>query len=249
MLKLIEEEKIKEWEIQHSSLAKKMNYFGVTYEQCRKYACEDISNRTISQVNGKNFILEIPEGEEFHFIGRVNTSFNGNHPNSYYETLQQREFVSFSTINNRNISRYKGRVFFVYNILPEDIVHIFPMDSDTKKMATTEEELTPVPSLWLTLNELEYLTEKMKVYNQVTCKTKRNGHIIKPYAVIAFDEINDEIKKIANEFQIGCIIVHPDKNAINYTRDLLYDCTWLNSISYVIEEQYGLDVEFLLYLD
>lgn len=247
MLKLIEKENLEKWEIQHSSLAKIMNH--VTYDKCRKYACEDISNRTISQIHEKNFVLEIPEGKEFHFIGRVNTSLEGNHPNSYYETFRRRNFVSFSTINKRNISHYKGGVFFVYNILPDDIVHIFPLDSDTKKMAITEEELSIVPSLWLTLEELEYLTEKMKVYNQITCKTRRKGIIIKPYAVIAFNNIDSKIQTIANEFDIGCIIVHPDKDAINYDKDLLYDCTQLNSISYIMEKEYGLNVKCLEYLD
>jgi hypothetical protein len=193
--------------------------------------------------------MEIPEGKEFHFIGRVDTSLRGNYPDSYYETFQRRNFVSFSTINKRNISHYKGGVFFVYNILPNDIVHIFPLDSDTKKMATIEDELSAVPSLWLTLEELEYLTEKMKVYNQVTCKTRREGHIIKPFAVIAFDSIDEKIQTIANKFDIGCIVVHPNKDAINYDKDLLYDCTWLNSISYVMEKNYGLDVKCLAYLD
>ena len=248
MLKLIEKEKIIEWEIKHSSLAKKINS-SVTYEQCRRYACEDISRRTRIQVDKKKFILEIPKGKEFHFIGRVDTSFRETCPSTYYQTFQCRKYVAFSTINNRNISRYKGGIFFIYNILPTDIVHIFSMDSDTNKMAVSEKELTVVPSLWLTLNELEELTEEMEVYNQITCKTKRKKHIIQPSAVIAFEKISEEIKKIAQEFQIGCIIVHPDENAINYQRDLLYDYKWLDSISYIMEKKYGLDVKSLAYDD
>lgn len=250
MLKLIEEAKLEEWEIKHSSLFKKGNT-DVTYGQCREYACKDISNRTINQatLKEKSFVIEIPKGNEFHFIGRVNTSLGGNRPSSYYETFRRRNFVSFSTINNRNISHYKGDVFFAYNIFPEDIVHIFPLDSDTEKMATSEEELTSLPSLWLTLDDLENLTENMKVYNQITCKTKRNGQIIKPYAVIAFDKIDTEIKLIADSFEIGCILVHPDKDAINYSNDLLYDYGWLNSISHVMEREYGINVKSLAYLD
>ncbi len=250
MLKLIEESKLEEWEIKHSSLFLKEK-FDVTYEQCRKYACEDISNRTINQAIPKEgpFVLEIPEGKEIHFIGRVDTNINRNEPISYYETFQRRNFVSFSTINNRNISHYKGRIFFAYNILPDDIVHIFPLDSDTEKMAKSEKELTILPSLWLTLDDLENLTEKMKVYNQITCKTRRNGQIIKPYAIIAFDKINTVVQSIADSFNIGYIIVHPNKDAINYSKDLLYDCCWLNSISHVMEKEYGIDVKKLAYLD
>lgn len=243
--------KSEEWEIQHSSLAKKMNSNNVTYEQCRKYACVDISNRTINKSipKEKSFILEIPKGKEFHFIGRVSTCLDGNEPIPYYKAFQRRTFISFSTINNKNISRYKGGVFFVYNILPDDIVHIFPLDSATQKMATLEEDLTSLPSLWLTLDELELLTEQMKVYNQITCQTKRNGNIIKPYAVIAFDKLDERIKMIADCFEIGCIIVHPNEDAINYNNDLLYDCCWLNSISYIMENEFGICVKSLAYLD
>lgn len=250
MSKPIRHMQLKEWEVKHSSLFKKGN-FDATYEQCRKYACNDISNCTLNHdaLNEKSSVLEIPKGNEFHFIGRVNTSIGGNNPTSYYETFRRRDFVAFSTINNKNISHYKGDVFFAYNILPDDIVHIFPLDSDTEKMAKSEKELTSLPSLWLTLDDLENLTEQMKVYNQITCKTKRNGQIIKPYAVIAFDKIDTKILSIANSFKIKCIILHPNKDAINYNNDLLYDCCWLNSISPIMENKYGISVRNLAYLD
>ena len=183
MCELIKQFKSKEWQTKHSSLAE-ISEGEVTYEQCRKYACEDIAKKLTYPIQeNKFFIIEIPEGTEFHFIGRVDTSQGGNKTNSYYKTFEDRDFVAFSTINNQNISHYRGKIFFAYNILPEDIVHIFPIDSDTKKQAKSEEELTWLPSLWLTLQDLEELTKQLKVYNQITCKTKRNGQILKPFAI------------------------------------------------------------------
>ena len=237
------------WEAQNSSLAK-ISKQETTYEQCRKYACEDIvSKLTHIEKQEVPFIVEIPENEEFHFIGRVNTTQGGNISKIYYKTFEDRNFVGFSTINKDNISHYRGEIFFVYNIFPEDIVHIFPVDSDTKKHAKDEQDLTYLPSLWLNLQELEDITNKLKVYNQITCKTKRNGKIIKPFAVIAFDKMDENIQRTAKEFGIGIIIIHPDKEAINYTGDLLYDEVQFDTVSRKIEQIYGIDIKSILYMD
>lgn len=251
MLRLLDEYSKSEWETRYSSLAK-MSHAPVTHEQSRAFSCEDIARRTTFFAPlDKSFIIEIPEGTEFHFIGRVDTNnFSSYDPRFYYSTFEKRDFVSFSTISHLNISCYKGRPFFIYNILPEDIAHVFPLDSDTWTDAHCEEELTRVPSLWLTLSELEALTNRMKSYNQITCKTRRNEKIIKPVAIVSFDGLHPQVKAIADKFEIGCIIVHPEKGAINYDRDLLYDCTWLNSYAYrIFKEEYDIDLSGLAYFD
>lgn len=234
--------KTKEWEIQHSSLAK-ISKAPVTYEQCRKYACEDIVRNLTHLPDDLPFVWEIPENEEFHFIGRVDdTLFADNDPINYYKIFENYTFAAFSTINRKNISRYRGRkVFFVYNILPEDIVHIFPFDCNTISDADSEKTLTSLPSLWLTLQDLKEVTSQLEVYDQITCKTKRNGQILKPFAVIAFDKLDEYTEKVAKEFGIGCIIVHPDKEAINYERDLLCDYFQLKYVSGMMKEMFGID--------
>lgn len=174
----------KTWEIEQSSLARNSKSLTVTYEQCRKYACEDITNNLMHIPKDISSILEIPKGTDFHFIGRIDTSISSNIPRGYYKDFERRSFASFSIINNKNISRYEGGLFFIYDINPEDIVHIFPMDSNTYVTAEQEDDLTILPSLWITLEELEKLTLELKVYSQITCNTKRNGKIIKPVAVI-----------------------------------------------------------------
>ena len=246
---MFEHLKSQEWEIQHSSLAK-ISEHKVTYEQCRRYACEDIVRNLTHLPDDFPFILEIPENEEFHFIGRVDTTcWADNNPTSYYKTFENRDFVAFSTINRKNISRYRGRkVFFVYNILPEDIAHIFPLDCDSITDADSEEKLTPLPSLWLTLQDLNDVTTQLEVYDQITCKTKRNGQILKPFAVIGFDELDEYIKKVAKDFGIGCIVVHPDKQAINYDKNLLQDYFQLKYVSKKMNEIFGIDgLNYLYY--
>lgn len=233
--------KTKEWEVENSALAQ-ISKNVPTYEACRRYACESIiEGITKISFKERQFIIEIPKGEEFRFIGRVYTGRSCLTPENYYRDFVKRSFVSFSIMNKRNKSRYEGKqYFFVYNIIAEDIVHIFPTDADTRQGAKTEDELTPLPSLWITLQELETITEMLGVYNQITCKTKRNRKILKPFALIAIDELSEEIKKKAEEFKIGCIIVHPDEDAINYEEDLLHNCWDVRDASKILEEKYGI---------
>lgn len=236
----------KKWETLHSSLIRSGD---VTYDQCRAYSCKNITDGLTRVVVKKGEILEIPQGVPFHFIGRVDTSKGNNNPKQYYQAFLNREFISYTTICNQNVSHYKGNIFFIYNISPEDIVHIFPMDSDTKKEATSEEDLTILPSLWITLPELEALSNKLEVYNQITVRTKRDGQIIKPVAIAAFEQTNEVVQKIADLFEIGIILLHPNTNAINYSRDLLHDWFKLKSISKIMEEDYGFSVESMYYYD
>lgn len=241
--------KSKKWEVKNSSLGRMTNQ-KATYDKCREYACTDITSK-LTHIKKSNVpcIVEIPANSEFHFIGRVNTKQGKVTKKTYYETFEKRNFVGFSTISNRNISRYKGEVFFVYDIYPDDIVHIFPADSDTKTDAENEQDLTYLPSLWLDLQDLESITNQLKVYNQITCKTKRNGEIIKPIAILAIEKIDDNIQKLANEFETSIIVIHPDEDAITYTGDLLYDKEQFNLVSRKIELIYGIDIKSILHMD
>lgn len=229
----------KEWQIAHSSLA--MSTPGRhTYRQCREYACRSISNGLTQIVNTSAPILEIPKGTDFHFIGRVDTEWCKNDPYTYEWCFKDRNYVSFSTICNKNISHYCNGLFYIYDIHPEDIAHIFPMDSNTYKYSKTEKELTTLPSLWLTLSDLEDLTAELGVYNQVTCRTRRNGQIIWPIAVAAFNEVTDEILEVAKKFKIKPVIIHPDPDAINYEFDLIADdLGTFNLASAKLNERYG----------
>ena len=239
----------REWEVEHSSLFKNKKGM-VTYQECREYACADIANNLTNISKERSSVIELPVGTDFHFLGRVYTGTGELTPERYYEQFKNRKFVSFSSINRKNVSHYRGEAFFVYDILPEDIVHIFPLDSDTDRGAIEEEELTYMPSLWLTLSELENITYELGTYNQITCKTDRNGEILKPFAIVVFDEASEWIQKIASQFGVSLIILHPDEDAIKYNEDLLYDCSQLNGIARKMDRLYGLyEVTCLFYPD
>lgn len=240
-----------EYERRNSSLFRKDQK--ATYNQCRKYACESIANgmTKISVKYGE--IIEIPYGVPYNFIGRVSTSigYDKNTPNEVYEDFETRDFISFTTICNTNKSHYKGEVFYLYNIRPQDIVHIFPMDSNTMPGTDCEEELTKLPSLWITLDELQEVTHKLEVYNQVTCRTKRYGksQIIKPFAIAAFDKVSEKIMETAELFKIGIVLIHPNGDAINYDQDLLFDWFELKRVSEIMKSLYGFSVTSLYYSD
>ncbi len=252
MNKIIDESKLIEWEINHSTFAQKIK-LNATYEECRNYSCQDISRRTNQSFifEDKDTVIELPFGTDFHFIGRVDTNvttqpYKRQH---YYEVMQKRTFASFTTINKKNISRHRGRPFLIYNILPQDIVHVFPIDSDTSAYSKTELELSALPSWWLSLNELEKLSWRFGMYNQVTCKTKRNGEVIMPIAVAAFESITEDILQVAKTMEVGIVLVHPEKDAISYQRDSLCDYNMINRASTLINELCGFDLLNLIYLN
>ena len=170
-----------------------------------------------TQIEEQGFISELSRGTKFSFLVRVGTNLsNPNDPSTYFGQFENRNFISFSTIYNKNVSYYGlgCNILFAYNMSPELIAHIFPMDCDSDPNAINEEDITEFPSLWLTLHELNESTLKLKTYNQITCRTKCNGKIIKPVRIIAIDSITPEAETIAKAFGIGCTIVHPNKNAI-----------------------------------
>ena len=211
-----------EWEISKSSFSKIRT--NPTYDECREYACKDISTKTQIREPGK--ISEIKRGSRFNFLVRVDTNFKGlNNPKQYYEQFVQREDLSgireayeACLVNrDRDVSHYGlgGGILFAYNIEPNLISHIFPMDCDSDQEAAREEEITEYPSLWLTLTELNAATLRLRTYNQITCRTKTDdGKIIKPARIIAIDSINPTILAVAEAFGIGCTVVHPNQGAI-----------------------------------
>ena len=76
--------KSNDWEIEHSSLAK-ISKQNITYNEARKYACEDIvNNLTRLPALAPCDILEIPKNTKFNFIGRVNTNILGTTPKHLY---------------------------------------------------------------------------------------------------------------------------------------------------------------------
>lgn len=237
---LLSKEEKEKWEVRNSSFYGE----GVTYKEVRKRSTESIVNRiTPIQVKpGEKFY--IPRGEELHLMGRVPTSVRPDDPKSYKAAFTDRTFASFTLVNKKNLSHYPGSFFFLHNIVADDIVHVFPTDSDTNSTAKTEERLTSFPSLWLSGEDLEKYSLELGVYCQVTAKTKRaNGKINWPYALLTFSEPTKEEERIAEAFKVGIIVAPPaEKGTIAYTKDLLYDWDKLAAVSEKLKERYGISI-------
>ncbi len=247
-----EEEKLK-WQIKHSSLGKISNR-QVTYQECRDFACQNIVNSLtkIPEINDSSTIIDLPLNTDFHFLTRVDTyMMDGSYdPYHYYQEFENRDFISFSTTHNLNISHYKyygSNIRLAYNITPDLIAHIFPCDSDTNIRAEKEDELTDIPSLWLTLKELNNITLKLNTYDQITCKTKKDGKIIKPSCIVAINELDENIIRVAKEFGIGIIIVHPNPRACCNCSDLYSDYFELQRVNEKVKKICKVDISHHYY--
>lgn len=257
-LKKCELMKQESWLIQHSSLVKRCLATGVqlekfpTFDECWKYACDCISNGTrLQRVPRVGEVVEVNGEQSFHFMVRVDTTVqiivDGTTitPKVYYKTFESREFVSFSTIWQDNVSHYMGSPLFVYNINPEDIVHIFPMDSSTFMYAKYSKDLTNAPPLLLDLKDIDNLSTEMGCYPQITCRTKRNGKIIKPVAIAVLNNITSEDVKIAESFGLGIFRIITSNKAIRYSGDVLCDPLQLLRCKNVMLREFDFDAEFL----
>ena len=257
-LKKCELMKQESWLIQHSSLVKRCLATRVqlekfpTFDECWKYACDCISNGTrLQRVPRVGEVVEVNGEQSFHFMVRVDTTVqiivDGTTitPKVYYKTFESREFVSFSTIWQDNVSHYMGSPLFVYNINPEDIVHIFPMDSSTFMYAKHSKDLTNAPNLLLDLKDIDNLSTEMGCYPQITCRTKRNGRIIKPVAIAVLNNITSEDVKIAESFGLGIFRIITSHKAIRYNGDVLCDPLQIVRCKNVMLREFGFDPEFL----
>lgn len=240
----------KEWERLNSDLYKLYISIGrptddLTLEECRQFACNNIA-KNLTKIDSSLPFIELNEDDEFCFIGRVDTNLEDPYnPARYYQSCQDRTFMSFSTLTHENISHYKNsqrNYMFVYNMPASAIVHIYPCDSDTATYAKSEDDLTRIPSLWITLDKLNGMTKQARIYNQITCKTKYdNGEIIKPAGLLVFNSMSEEAQAVADRFDIPCILVHTKKNVITYDGDLFKDQLSLEDISDILKREYGIE--------
>ena len=92
-----------DWEISRSSLSKSIK--SPSYEQCRTYACNDIIKNLTYLNTDLPFITELPRGSKFCFLVRVGTDMaDPNSPVRYYNQFAERNYISFSTITNKNVN-------------------------------------------------------------------------------------------------------------------------------------------------
>lgn len=101
--------------------------------------------------------------------------------------------------------------------------------------------------MWLTLKELNNITLKLNTYDQITCKTKKEGRIIKPSAIIAINELNENIIRVSEEFGIGVIITHPNSRACHNCSDLYSDYFELQRVNEKVKKLCKVDISHHYY--
>lgn len=238
-----------QWEIENSDLYKLLKSRG---EDTSRLTLDDVKNfsresfkKGLTYIDPSVPFIELSETDEFCFIGRVDTNIDKKdnyNPEAYYCSCSKRTFMSFSTLTHKNISHYKNgdkNFMFVYNMPVEAIVHIFPCDSDTR---TEDNELiTPFPSLWISLERLNSLTEEIATYDQIICKTRdSSGNIIKPAGLLIFNELTEEALSVARAFGIPLILVHTHKKAIAFHGDIQKNELMVDDAHLVLKREFGI---------
>ncbi len=239
----MEKHRNKDWERQVSSLYRIDPT--ATLEECKNFSRENISKYT-TKIDKNATFIEYDPNSSFCFLGRVDTNLeNPYDPINYYRVCDNRTFMSFSVLTEKNISHYKNsdkNYMFIYDMPAEAIVHVYPCDADTSSYTSNEEELTKLPSIWITLDELNEITLDAKVYNQITCRTKdSHGNLIKPVGLLVFGEITQEAQAVADRFGIPPVLIHPKKNAVNYSGDIMYDEFAMYGVSSTLRKAFGID--------
>ena len=119
------------------------------------------------------------------------------------------------------------------------------MDSSTFMYAKHSKDLTNAPPLLLDLKDIDNLSTEMGCYPQITCRTKRNGRIIKPVAIAVLNNITSEDAKIAESFGLGIFRIITSHKAIRYDKDVLCDPLQLLRCKNVMLREFDFDAEFL----
>lgn len=208
-----------------SSLRKLKPTESISLEDAKQFSIESITNGITKLPENLPQVYELEKGVPFNFIARVDTSDKGNYDiDKMFEQANSRKYLSYSLITEKNISHYKTKHPFmlIYDIPPEAIVHVFPTDSDTNIYAEEDRCVCSQPSIWLSLNELRDFTDDIGMYNQITCRTKHDGNIILPKALLVFNDVNADVVEASLKLGLPVVVAHPEKDAINYVGDSIF---------------------------
>ncbi len=211
----------KRFEYLTSSLRKNVDS-EFSLEDAKAYSINSITNGITKLPSALPQVYELEKEIPFNFIARVDTSANKNYDiDEMVKQASERKFLSYSLVTEKNISRYETSHDFmlIYDVPPEAIVHVFPVDSDTNIYATDESNVCSQPSIWLTLDELRNFTDEIGMYNQITCKTSINGQMILPKAILVFDALNSDAVEASQRLVLPIVVSHPQKDAIRYVGD------------------------------
>ncbi len=219
------------WEMSHSSLSLVKD--DCTYYDVKNYSLRNIVGH-LTRVKNKNDLVLL---NDFKFICRVSDSLE-----SEYKYLNEVNYARFSTITSNNVSRNKNKIIFIYDILPSDIVHIFPLSTPINDKSNESDNVSLVPSLWLKYQDLAKIRNKLQTYDEIICKTKRNNQVLKPFAILDFNIFNKNNYDLARYYNLLYLLGKTTNKYIEYIGDILNDYEKLSLIEPIMSKKYDIDV-------
>ena len=190
------------------------------YEKCRDYATESIVN-SLYPLNTLTEKVTYLKGK-FNVLARVRTLWEAK---DLYVTFQVRDFCSFSTLNEKNVSHYGDSVLYGYytGVVPKLIAHIFPCDSLSKAGARFRNRITKAPNWFLDIDDLNTITYRKKTYNQLCIATKNQGEILKPDCIICIEKVDEQSQKAADEMGLNILVLPKMEDTIENNEDIYSD--------------------------
>lgn len=201
------------------------------YKKCREYACKSIVDRLKSfkeMQAGKIYHLDC-KTDSFFILARVRTNYEMS---TIEETSQERAFLSFSILTEKNLSHFPGRVVYGYRtgVYPSMIGYIYHHDADTYAYAKTRLELSELPEELLDVEDLCAQALLEKTYSQVSVESKTktyvgpiiNTAVLQPDVVIAIDTPTQDDLLAAAQRNLPILVLHRSPTTVMNIHDLFF---------------------------
>lgn len=200
------------------------------YKEARKYACKSIVDNLKSFEGmhaGEIYHLDCSK-EHFFILARVRTNCEWA---TIEETAEERDFLSFSILTEKNLSHFPGRVLYGYQgIDPSMIGYICHRDADTFAFAKTRLELSEFPEELLDIDDLCNNAMSERTYCQVSVKSKKTSYIgpiiqakvLLPSIVLAIDTPTEDDLLAAAQRKVPTLVLHPSTKTIMNVHDLFF---------------------------
>ena len=200
------------------------------YKEARKYACRSIVDnlKSFEGMHAGEFYHLDCSKEHFFILARVRTNCEWA---TIEETAEERDFLSFSILTEKNLSHFPGRVLYGYQgIDPSMIGYICHRDADTYAFAKTRLELSEFPEELLDIDDLCTRALLEGTYCQVSAKSKKTlyvGPIIQtkvllPSVVLAIDAPTRDDALAAAQRELPTLVLHPSTKTIMNVSDFFF---------------------------
>lgn len=192
------------------------------YQKCRNYATESIV-KSLYPVNE----LKTPvrhlycAKNKFCLLTRVRTNYEAP---TLEETAEQRTYLSYSLVNEKNLSHFPGLVWYGFRtgITPAMIGIISPYDADTRSWAENRLELGIEKDYLLDAEDLLSASTDIPTYSQISIKSNSvtySGPIVtrtpvKPDCVLCVNFIDEVSQRAAHDQKLPILVLHTSPTTI-----------------------------------